>query len=908
MGRPLLLVVSLIFITLSLSSQPVTFTRQEQLLNPVSGFASYADCAVDMNGDRLDDVVRVGNKGIYIDYQQSNGSFTQRFFSVPLQSVPGWSICAGDIDNNGYTDLLIADLGIASFVSANNNGSFYTEAVMPDSVFSQRSTLADINNDGWLDGFICNDTDQSDPFRNNGQGIMIPDTNLIHTANRPGNYSAIWTDYDNDRDIDLYLTKCLAGSLPGDINRTNLLYQNNNDGTYSEVGALAGVDDNAQSWSTVFEDFDNDGDFDAFIVNHDAQNRLFRNNGDGTFTDVISTSGIDANDLGAWENASGDFNNDGFVDIFSELMNELYLGHGNLTFTGYDSPVTPGAISDLNNDGFLDVVKGGQLWTNDGNANHWIKIVPRGIVSNRSAIGARIELYGTWGIQIREVRSGQSFSPMSSLAIHFGLGQAEIADSIKILWPSGTVTLMSQLSADSTYFIPEASCVLPVSMLPVEGVEQICIGDTTMLFAPDGYAAYLWSNNDTVQNLLVYEPGIYNAILVDDDGCVTYTRTIEIKNIEDTPPSIFSPVGNTICQGDTLYLHSSPGKNFTWSNGSIGTSSISITESGNYTVAVDSKCSVGQLASDPFHVFVLPAPSPVSSDVIILPGDSILLSAQGEHCEWYDQPEGGNLLGVDCNYQTTILSQSETYYVESHFSYPGEIQQGGKADTTGPGGPGLQSGYLEFDAWEPFELLTVDIYVPEGSPLGTRFIQLRSGDSLLASKSFSVLPGLNVLSLNFKVPVGHHSIRCPQGNLFRNAGQVMYPYAIGDVGRITTSSFGENYYYDLYNWQIKKNDFECISERVPVEVIISASTEIDLFNTWSISPNPTHGVITIDAKRFLNESLFLLIHDMRGQLIRNEEFRSDEPFQVDITDLPVGLYNLFVSVGGKGFSKRISKI
>ena len=187
------------------------------------------------------------------------------------------------------------------------------------------------------------------------------------------------------------------------------MYRNNGDGTFTEVGAQVGLDDNAQSWSTVFEDFDNDGDFDAFIVNHDFQNRLFRNNGNGTFTDIIAGSGINPNDLGAFENSSGDFNNDGYMDIYAEFINALYLGNGDLTFTGQDAPTKKGAIADLNNDGFLDLYHNNQLWLNDGNENHWLKVVPIGIQGNRNGIGVRVEIYGTWGKQIRELRSGQSW-------------------------------------------------------------------------------------------------------------------------------------------------------------------------------------------------------------------------------------------------------------------------------------------------------------------------------------------------------------------------------------------------------------------------------------------------------------------------------------------------------------------
>jgi hypothetical protein len=217
------------------------------------------------------------------------------------------------------------------------------------------------------------------------------------------------------------------------------MYTNNGDGTFTENGLEINMRDNAQSWSTVFEDFDNDGDFDAFIVNHDFQNRFMLNDGTGMFTDIIGTTGIDPTDLGAWENQSGDFDNDGFVDIFSELSKELYLNNGDLTFTGIDLDFDEGAIGDFNGDGFLDVVNNGNLYVNDGNSNNWVKIGLEGVQSNLNGIGARVEIYGDWGMQIREVRSGQGFSHMNSLVAHFGIGTATSIDQIIIKWPSGVV-------------------------------------------------------------------------------------------------------------------------------------------------------------------------------------------------------------------------------------------------------------------------------------------------------------------------------------------------------------------------------------------------------------------------------------------------------------------------------------
>jgi hypothetical protein len=353
---------------------------------------------------------------------------------------------------------------------ANANGTAYSEQTHPEYIFSQRSTLADIDNDGLLDAFICHDVDQSHPYRNNGGQNMVLDQSLIETIDRPGNYAAIWVDYDNDGDNDMYLTKCKGGSVSGDPNRDNAMYTNNGDGTYTENGLEIGMRDNAQSWSTVFEDFDNDGDFDAFIVNHDFQNRLMENDGTGMFTDIIAGSGINPTDLGAWENQAADFNNDGFIDIFSEMSKELYLNNGDMTFTGQDLPFDEGGIGDFNNDGFLDVVVTGNLFINDGNANNWVKIGLKGVESNINGIGARIKIVGDWGTQMREVRSGQGFSHMNSLLAHFGIGSSTAIETMIIEWPSGTVDVIESPNINETLIVLEGSYPLSVSNYANEDV------------------------------------------------------------------------------------------------------------------------------------------------------------------------------------------------------------------------------------------------------------------------------------------------------------------------------------------------------------------------------------------------------------------------------------------------------
>ena len=909
MNRLIILVIILSFPTLQVRAQGVSFVRQPQLLNPVSGFAAYADCTVDMNGDLLDDVIRTGNKGIYIDFQKPDGHYTQRFFPVGIVSPPSWSICAGDLDNNGFNDLLFGHLGTVSFVHATDDGHDYNETVMPGFIVSQRSTLADINNDGWLDAFVCNDTARSIPYRNDGTGNMLPDIGLLPTADLPGSYAAIWTDIDNDHDIDLYLTKCLGGAPVGDSSRINLLYRNNGDGSFDEIGHLAGVDDNAQSWSTVFEDFDNDGDYDAFIVNHDMQNRLYRNNGDNTFTDVIGASGINALDLGAWENASGDFNNDGFVDIFSELTAELYLGNGDLTFAAQDAPVTPGAIADLNDDGFLDVCKGGQVWLNEGNENHWLKIIPRGIKSNRSGIGSRIEVYGAWGKQIREIRSGQSYSPMSSLTAHFGLGSNNHVDSLKIIWPSGMQTALYDLVADSTYFVPEVKCLLSgkneITVLPST---ILCPGDTISLNAPDGYVSYLWSNNETQKSINVFKEGRYFVISMDSSGCAIVSAPIEITQHIDLAPLIYSTGGNVICQNDTLQLIASPGNNYVWSDGTIGDNILEVSESGFYTVAVDAQCSEDQIYSDPFEVEVLPAEQPEIINIEILPGDSIQLTTDRPDCYWYDVPVGGNVIGSGQIFTTKAQGPVSKFYVESFYQYDGINVGGGKPDTTGEGGISTQSGYLYFRSWANFTLRSVDIFVPTGAPLNNRFVQLWKEDSLVAFKQFTVNNGINTLDVNFTIKPGNYSLRCPQGNLWRNTGLINYPFPLGNKGEITSSSFGDGFYYYFYNWQITTDSTICSSDRLEVEVILTSNKEATVSDQINVFPNPCKDFLSIVCPDETAILLQISVIDDNGKILLRKFTNTKGEYILDVSNISPGVYTLQVLSGNQCTSTRFIKL
>ena len=439
---------------LCVSAQGITFSA-----TPFGGTANIC-CVADMNNDKLDDIVVVSSTQMKIYKQKTVGGYDA--ITIPLAnnvSTADWSIAAGDFDRNGYNDIALGNGSRVTVLKANADGSNYSIIAYPENIFTQRTNFVDINNDGNLDLWACHDVDQSHPYRNDGNGNLLLDYTLFPTSNEGGNYATIWTDYDNDGDIDMYEAKCRGGAAVNDPKRINLLYQNDGTGVYTDVAPAAGVDDHAQSWSTAVEDFDNDGDLDFLLSNISDTNKFFLNNGDGTFTDIYATTGIAAQ-VGSWELQAADFNNDGWVDFFWQNGKELYINNGDLTFTGYDLPFSEGALGDLNNDGFLDVQMGANVYYNSGNANKWFNVVLEGIDSNRNGIGARVELYGSWGKQIREIRSGQGFSHMSSMKANFGIGSASTIDRVVIKWPSGTEDTILDPTPNQNLVVVEGSTLL----------------------------------------------------------------------------------------------------------------------------------------------------------------------------------------------------------------------------------------------------------------------------------------------------------------------------------------------------------------------------------------------------------------------------------------------------------------
>ena len=408
---------------------------------------------VDMNGDYLDDIVSISTTNVNIRYQQNSGDFTTaNIETTSAENSPSWSLSAGDIDGNGYNDLLYGGASGVTFMIANDTGTGFSQISGSEYVFSQRSNFVDINNDGHLDAFVCHDVEPNVYYINDGNGNLTFNQGGLGDTVNGGNYGSIWIDYDNDRDMDLFIAKCRGGNSGANINQ---LHENDGSGNFTEVSTAMNLADPVQTWSSAWGDFDNDGDMDAFIGASSFTNggHKFMRNDESTFTDVITGTGLENFEDTDIEYVTHDFDNNGYLDIYSGSGN-FFFNNGDMTFTQQIVNFGAGPIGDLNNDGFLDILSG-NIYMNDGNDNNWLKITTEGVQSNWNGIGARIEIQSAMGSQMRDIRSGDGFRYMSSLNAHFGIGTDTEIESVTIYWPSGIVDTILNPTINETLFVQE---------------------------------------------------------------------------------------------------------------------------------------------------------------------------------------------------------------------------------------------------------------------------------------------------------------------------------------------------------------------------------------------------------------------------------------------------------------------
>jgi hypothetical protein len=382
----------------------------------------------------------------------------------------------GDYDNDGDVDIFIVNGGGSAsennfYYTNNGNGTFTrvtTGTFVNEVGNSWGSGCVDYDNDGKLDIYTANFNVNNFLYKGNGDGTFTKITtgNIVNDGGHSINPA--WCDYDNDGDQDLFVAN---GTLSGSEN--DFFYENNGNGTFTKVTTGVLVTSGGNSTGASWGDYDNDGFMDLFVTNYGGQNNfLFRNNGDRTFTQI--TTGAIVNDGGASVGSSwSDYDNDGDLDLIVSNDNNqnefFYVNNGDGTFTKQTSgdPVDDGgrtngtAWGDVDKDGDLDLfmTNGNQspaqnnfFYLNSGNTNKWLSIRCIGVITNRSAIGARVKvkavINGTPKWQIREISGQTGYNAQNQLNAHFGLQTASVVDSVVINWPSGETDIYTNVQSN----------------------------------------------------------------------------------------------------------------------------------------------------------------------------------------------------------------------------------------------------------------------------------------------------------------------------------------------------------------------------------------------------------------------------------------------------------------------------
>lgn len=518
-----------------------------------------------------------GGMANYLLENIGNGNFKRIILDDIFSPCSGgfsWSNAFGDYDNDGDPDIFVGNImngdcdGTLFLYKNNGDGTFEKLTdLFPDRANAMGASWGDYNNDGFIDLCVADSGQNNYVYKNNGDGsftkIYIGDA----SEDERFSSSCIWGDYNNDGFIDLFFTRRRG---------KNILYKNKGDGSFTKVTNDVIVNDEYESDDASWGDYNNDGYLDIFVVNSCQQtspytprpNQLYKNNGDETFsrvdnnifnTDIRRSHGV------SW----GDYDNDGYLDLliansYPGYNNYLYKNNGDGTFIKItEDPIviqqneSEGcSFADFNNDGFIDAFVGNwgsnEMFQNNGNNNNWINLQLEGIVSNKSAIGAKVRIRttnnGTNLSQLRVVGAQTSGGHgQNSLNAEFGLGSATNIDEIKIEWPSGIIQVLENIPVNQFIIITENSTINQPPTIPI-------------LSSPSNSAVDIALSNVVLQ---------WNPSTDPDGDSIEYCVTVN----EDGDPddvSVFTGCDDEIFTSETSFslpdysISLAPGKTYWW--------------------------------------------------------------------------------------------------------------------------------------------------------------------------------------------------------------------------------------------------------------------------------------------------------------------------------------------------------
>jgi hypothetical protein len=397
---------------------------------------------------------------VFLFENNCDGTFRNVTSESGISDIPLRSAAWADFDNDGRLDLIVGTIMVSAppILYKNLDGSTFLDVSRDRGLTLEGSTVktivwADYDLDGFVDFFQAG-TGKSFLYHNEGDGSFREVSEQSGVGPISSADSALWFDFNNDGFPELFVAKTTPG-----------FYLNNGDGSFTEIAAQAGLlgAENGSPLVACAADYNRDGNIDLYLGNIGIGNTLYRNNGDGTFSDVTMATGT--SDVGdartcAWVDIDGD----GWIDIVSTnhfSPTRVFRNLSGVAFVdvvselGVEFPIDVFAASwgDFNRDGFMDGLFTGHignvLLQNGGTSSNFLifELVGNGVSSNVSAIGARVSISSSSGVQVREVSGGKGCCEQDMLPVHFGLGNDRLVDVV-VDWPGGGDCFFTDVDVD----------------------------------------------------------------------------------------------------------------------------------------------------------------------------------------------------------------------------------------------------------------------------------------------------------------------------------------------------------------------------------------------------------------------------------------------------------------------------